>query len=272
MVRVDILLPTYRGAAYLPEQLDSILAQTHVDWVIRWSDDGSTDETVAVMERYTQNHPGRFFRCQSGEKLGSTRHFLYLLTQAEADWVMLCDQDDVWFPHKIAQSLSCVANLSTKQPTLVFTDMSVTDARLNVQKPSFYRAQKLQPEKVLTAGIAAVCAQSIAAGCTMLLNRAAIDSVPRIGDYPYQHDHWILIHVLDAGGDIRFFSEPTMYYRQHGLNEVGAQTVNWQYLKEKFFSKQGFWAQWRKGVPSLRKPPSRWAVLWNKLKINLNRW
>ena len=269
---VDILLPTYQGGRYLAAQLDSLLAQTHTEWVVRWSDDGSSDDTVAIMERYTQAFPHQFIRNQAPERQGSSRHFLWLMTQSTAPWVMLCDQDDVWLPHKIAQTLQLLADVDSKRPALAFTDMRVTDAQLQVLQPSFSKAQKLQPEKILSMGLAAVCAQSMAAGCTMLFNRAAIKVIPPLGDYPYQHDHWMVIHVVAHGGVVRYLPEATMDYRQHGSNEVGAKAVNWQYLSDKAVDKTGFREQWTRGLDFLQRPPSRWSVLYFKLKINLSRW
>ena len=269
---VDILLPTYQGGRYLAAQLDSLLAQTHTEWVVRWSDDGSSDDTVAIMERYTQAFPNHFIRNQAPERQGSSRHFLWLMTQSTAPWVMLCDQDDVWLPHKIAQTLQLLADVDSKRPALAFTDMRVTDAQLQVLQPSFSKAQKLQPEKILSMGLAAVCAQSMAAGCTMLFNRAAIKVIPPLGDYPYQHDHWMVIHVVAHGGVVRYLPEATMDYRQHGSNEVGAKAVNWQYLSDKAVDKTGFREQWTRGLDFLQRPPSRWSVLYFKLKINLSRW
>lgn len=271
-MRVDILLPTYQGGRYLAAQLDSILFQTYSDWVVRWSDDGSTDDTVAILERYSLANPGRFIRNQAPERQGSSRHFLWLMSKSEAPWVMFCDQDDVWMPHKIAATLNVLTDVEASIPALAFTDMRVTDAHLKVLQPSFTQAQKLQPEKILSMGLAAVCAQSMAAGCTMMLNRAACAVIPSMADYPYQHDHWLVIHVMAHKGLVHYLPLPTMDYRQHGSNEVGAKAVNWQYLSEKAVDKTGFREQWKKGYGFLPQAPSRWKVLYFKLILNLMRW
>ena len=111
---ITILLSTYNGAAYLAEQLASFEAQTHDAWRLLWRDDGSTDETVAMMRAFGERVGPR--RCReaasSGPHLGAGESFLALLRDAsdeDAEAVAFADQDDVWLPEKLARAASALA-------------------------------------------------------------------------------------------------------------------------------------------------------------------
>src|SRR5690554_3955152 len=102
---VEILLSTYNGEDYIPALLDSILNQTFSSWILSIRDDGSSDQTLRILESYQLRFPERLkIIDSSGVNLGSTRSFSALIEQSQEAYVMLCDQDDVWLPTKIEES------------------------------------------------------------------------------------------------------------------------------------------------------------------------
>ena len=152
MARIDILLATYNGATFLAAQLDSILGQTHTDWRLIIGDDGSTDGTREVIGAYRARFPEKIVTLgERTENVGVVRNFSRLIEHAEADYVALCDQDDVWKPEKLELSLDKMRALEAKHgadtPLLVFTDLSVVDRDLRVVHPSFWRYQQIRPER-----------------------------------------------------------------------------------------------------------------------------
>ena len=100
--RVAILLCTYNGAQFLAEQLDSLEAQVHQNWVVIASDDGSTDQTLEILRQYQAKWSPRKLTIRSGPQKGFCQNFLSLTADPEirADYYAFCDQDDVWLPNK----------------------------------------------------------------------------------------------------------------------------------------------------------------------------
>jgi len=112
---VAILLSTYNGERFLSEQLDSLLAQTHRNTRIVVRDDGSSDGTRAMLERYRQAHTN--IQITYGENLGSIASFFWLIDHAPQDaaYFCFCDQDDVWEADKITRGVRALDGLDRLQ-------------------------------------------------------------------------------------------------------------------------------------------------------------
>ncbi len=220
--RVAILLATFNGAAFLSEQLDSFLAQDHRDWTLFWHDDGSNDATAALMKAFSLRvGPDRCVHVPvSAGRLGVLGSFMALLRAAapglgEYDTAAFADQDDVWLPHKLSRGVEALSACPSGHSALYFTRQILVDAKL--------RRIGLSAPLHVTPGFPASLTQNLAAGCTVLLNRAGAmliaGSEPPPGTL---HDWWSYVLVSAAGGRIVADSEPSVLYRQHKANAVGA--------------------------------------------------
>ena len=225
MASVDILMATYNGEQYVREQIESIQAQTYKEWRLLVSDDCSTDDTLGIV-RGIAGTDRRIQIVSSGTRYGSAKaNFMSLLSGVSADYAMFCDQDDVWLPDKVAISLKRMKELEevygVDKPLMVFTDMRVVDSCLRTINESFERASNINP---MRTKFNQVLAQSIGAGCTMLINRKAVDLGLRMQSTHnmIMHDWWLSL-VCSAFGAIAFVEQKTSLYRQHGANEVGAK-------------------------------------------------
>jgi glycosyltransferase involved in cell wall biosynthesis len=111
---VAILMGTMNGARFLPEQLDSLAAQTHQNWVLIASDDGSTDDTVRILRAYQAKWPAGKMIIKEGPKQGFCVNFLSMACDPviKADYYAFCDQDDVWLATKLAVAIQ---NISENQ-------------------------------------------------------------------------------------------------------------------------------------------------------------
>src|SRR5882762_2968068 len=131
---IDVLLATYNGARYLRPQIESILNQEGVSFRILVRDDGSVDETPAVIEHYRRMRPDRFIRVSGSDHLGAAGNFASLLREAKAPYAALSDQDDVWAPHKLRTLLGVMRDLESRYgtgtPILVHSDLTVVDETL----------------------------------------------------------------------------------------------------------------------------------------------
>jgi glycosyltransferase involved in cell wall biosynthesis len=221
---IDILLATYDGAAYLPEQLDSLFAQTYQNWRIVARDDGSTDGTREILARYSAAHPGRMvIVAQDGRRLGASGSFAALLGLSEAPYVMFCDQDDVWLPDKVALTLAAMRDLERARgeltPLLVNTDLKVVDQRLAVLDESFWRFQRIHPQRLTR--LSRVLMQNFATGCTVMINRPLMTLAGPVPAEAIMHDWWLAL-VATAFGKASPIRRATVLYRQHERNDIGA--------------------------------------------------
>ena len=232
MKEIVVLLATYNGQEYLREQLDSLVQQTFKDFQIVIHDDGSTDDTLAIIDEYLKKYPEMFVQ-YFGEPQGSAKaNFLWMLKEVQADYYFFCDQDDVWAPDKVERSLhemyrieeekSC---LEETEPVCVFTDMRVVDKDLNLISDSFIRYIGRSPENT---AYTQVLIDNPAAGCTMCINRRlrglVVDMLPDIDlEMIPMHDALVL-EAAAIMGHIHVIDEPMVSYRQTGFNTMGAET------------------------------------------------
>jgi glycosyltransferase involved in cell wall biosynthesis len=221
---VDILLATFNGERFLCELLNSIFEQSYKSWRLVVHDDGSRDETVSILKLYQKKYPRQITIVEDGvETGGPMQNFSHLLNFATAEYVMFCDQDDVWNSRKIEKTLDKMQEIErvhVSKPALVHTDLSVTDENLNTIQSSFMRLQKINPSWASSLAFSSV--QNSVTGCTMMLNREAVDVCVPISHKAIMHDWWCLLSVLVNGGIVGYIDEPLIWYRQHESNSVGA--------------------------------------------------
>lgn len=222
-----ILMSTYNGEHYLPAQMDSLLAQTDQEWQLLIRDDGSTDETPRILEDYVAAHPDRIRILKDKQKnLGAKASFEQLLSHApEAEYYMFADQDDVWLPDKVATTKAAAQALEGKHgkqtPIVVHTDLRVVDEALQEIHPSFWRYSNIHPE-ILDSDVHYLGICNAVTGCAMLFNHAAKEVSLPFAQYAFMHDQWIAACVMCHGGVVKPIDEPTILYRQHRKNTVGA--------------------------------------------------
>ena len=140
-------MAVYNGEAYLPAQLDSILAQRDGRWHLTASDDGSTDGSPAILADYARRYPDRIALRTNRRRFGGARdHFFDLMARCDADYMLFSDQDDVWYPDKLGRTLDALLDMEAAcgadTPLLVFSDQTPTDAGLRPLADSLMRYQK----------------------------------------------------------------------------------------------------------------------------------
>ena len=215
--RITILLCTWNGVPHLGAQLESYLAQTGVAWDLWVSDDGSTDGTRAVLERFRDAHgTQRRIMLVDGPGQGGPANYLTLIGRQDLPPgpVALSDQDDVWMPHKLARAQ---AGLARAGAVAVYGAQSLhTDAALAVIGRS--RPPHGRP------GFAHALVQNVVSGHSLALSAGARALAARAGvpaGVPY-HDWWLYQLIAGAGGDVLIDAEAVLYYRQHHGNAMGA--------------------------------------------------
>lgn len=215
---VAVLLSTYNGMRYLPEQLESLARQNFGQWTLIWRDDGSTDGTTAVMQQFAANlgeESCLSIPDQAGH-LGIIGSFLTLLRHVPPNTVAaFADQDDIWLPDKLRRGAEALAAIPDDVPALYCARQRLVDENLATLGLSPYRGGPAVFPAALT--------QNVATGCTVMLNPAAVALIaasnPPEGTL---HDWWSYLVVSAAGG--RLIADPVavVLYRQHCANAVGA--------------------------------------------------
>lgn len=220
---VTVLMAVRNGAEVLPAQLDSLAAQTGCDWRLIASDDGSTDGSAALISRFgAERAPAGAVRVIAGPGQGFVRNFLSMLALPEPTHpdrpglVALADQDDIWFPGKLARAAARLAALPDDRPALYCC------RRVNWWPEGDRR--RLSRRYPRAPSFANALVENIAPGNTILLNGAARalarDTAPAASDVPF-HDWWLYLLVTGAGGVVIHDPEPGLLYRQHGRNVLG---------------------------------------------------
>ncbi len=228
MSTVTVLLSTYNGASCLPDQLDSLLAQSRPVDRILVRDDGSSDDTLGILAHYAERHAGLSF--YQGPNVGAMRSFFDLLERAAGgeepatDYYALCDQDDRWLPDRVERGIARIEQAAAvdgaAMPMLSCARPQLVDARFEpiretrrfvLPRPSFGNA----------------LVENICIGCTATFNRALLVSAVTAGipDAAVMHDWWL--YLTAAGlGRVLYDPIPGVMYRQHGGNAVGMAATN----------------------------------------------
>lgn len=230
---ITVLVAAFQGEAYLEEQLDSILNQTLTDINIVISDDGSTDGTWELTRRYASQYPGRV-RCLRhirkekpaagyGGIHPAAANFFWLLSQAEGDYILLSDQDDVWRKDKVQRLLYHMKKAEKKwgadTPILVYSDARVVDQERRLIARSFLNYQHIDSKRT---SLNEILVENPVTGGAMMFNAALLAYVKKAPGQCVMHDWWIAL-AASCFGKIKCVKEPLYDYRQHGNNTLGAK-------------------------------------------------
>jgi glycosyltransferase involved in cell wall biosynthesis len=216
--KVVILLATRNGAAFVQEQLDSYRTQTYGNWELLVSDDGSTDDTIKIVEEFAKHVPQRVV-VREGPRQGFWQNFVSLVKSDDIDGDLFAysDQDDVWFADKLAKAVNWFEARPAVQPALYFTRTALVEED---GTPAGFSPLFTRPASFRNALV-----QNIGGGNTMVFNRAArlaLRAAP--AGALVAHDWWTYQVVTGIGGTAHYDPWPSLRYRQHGLNLIGANS------------------------------------------------
>ncbi|MDO6728091.1 glycosyltransferase [Cognatishimia sp. 1_MG-2023] len=216
---ISILMATFNGAAWLPEQLASFQDQKHKNWQLIASDDGSKDGTQQLLTTFLTQNSGVYLE---GPCNGCFANFLSLLKRAPTympagGWFAFSDQDDVWLPERLSRGVAALNALPDDKPALYCSRTWVVDNKLGDRRLSAPRRRR--------PGFRNALVQSIGGGNTILVNAAAAkllcDCAQEIDQF-VSHDWWAYQVISGVGGVILHDDTPSVLYRQHDHNVVGA--------------------------------------------------
>ncbi|WP_205974823.1 glycosyltransferase family 2 protein [Paraburkholderia sp. Tr-20389] len=219
-MRISIAMATYNGARYIRQQLDSLADQTVLPFELVVTDDGSTDDTLAIIERFAEHAPFEVRIFRNPQRLNFADNFLRAASLCRGDWIAFCDQDDVWMKDK----LECVKGAAHGDVSMIVHRVKSVDADL---RPISGRGIECRvrrgsgPQRLPPFGFFSGLCITFDAALLPLLTQS-----PRFPDaydqrYEAAHDRWVSA-IADAVGGVRFIARPLVLYRQHGNNACGA--------------------------------------------------
>lgn len=217
---VIILLSTYNGERFLEEQLQSLVSQCDVEFRIIVRDDGSTDGTINILNKWQQKGLLEWY---SGSNLKPARSFFNLLFNApEAEFYAFCDQDDVWREDKLSVAIKKLSNKG--EAAMYYGQIQLVDENLK-----FMKTELIHPKN---NDIVQALVNNTATGCTVVINRPLkLLLKSYIPQYISMHDSWCLLVCIATGGIVYFDNNPHILYRQHCNNVIGLNKgwkVDWK--------------------------------------------
>lgn len=219
-VQTSVALCTFNGASFLRQQIDSICAQTVLPDEIVLVDDQSTDATWSLAERLSQRCPLPLRLHRNEQRLGYVRNFEHAVSLTRGSLVFLCDQDDVWLPHRVERCLGC---FDDPQVLLVHSDASLVDADLRPLGPTLFEALKVSRKErdAVDVGdaLAVLLRRNIVTGAAVAVRRSLLAAAAPFEPL-YVHDEWLAVHAAVLGRIARI-EEPLLLYRQHPGNQIG---------------------------------------------------
>ena len=228
---VLVLMSTYNGEAYLRKQLDSILHQEKVNVHLMVRDDGSTDQTCAILAEYAEKFPN--MEWQTSENVGFVRSFSILAEKAlgyptPIDYYAFSDQDDIWMPNKLKTACHYLENFNQKTPLLFSSNSLFVDDNMSVLGTFHMETPHYTKQNVMI--------YPTEQGCSMVFNRSALVLYDENPPKYAWHDRWMCL-ICNFLGKSVYCQSPLFYYRIHGGNMIGKKQKFWDRIVDdvKFF-------------------------------------
>lgn len=225
---IYILLSTYNGEKHIEVQLNSILCQSYKNIHILIRDDGSSDQTIAILKRFSDRHSN--ISIILGKNIGTIASFITLLRchKNSKGYFAFCDQDDIWLPDKITRAISILEASENPKDTLYFSRLAlVNQDGKHLQQlsdiPNYLTFNNALIENVVT-GATAVFGSGIKD--LMLLGKA---------EFMVWHDWWLYL-VATAFGKVIYDTMPTIYYRRHNSTQTNFRVRSSEGVLQKCFA------------------------------------
>jgi len=228
---VEVLLATFNGALHIRDFLESLIQQRLVEIHLLVSDDGSSDQTLEIIEEYRVKFKTLYII--PGPRRGPAENFFHLIKKASLEFIALADQDDIWLPDHLYNSINRLL-LTRQKPSL--TASRVWETTFNS------RTANIWPIDCNAQLFPRILFENQVRGCTIVFNKSFMDILNELDTQAsIMHDWWIGITGW-CFAEFTYSHNPEIIYRIHDRQVIGNRARNlWQQLH--FFAQQGFAAQ-----------------------------
>ena len=218
---ISVCIATYNGERFIREQIDSILRQLSSDDEIIVSDDGSTDDTISIINSIDDK---RIRVIEGPRKQSPTSNFECALKASKGDYIFMSDQDDVWKPNKVKICMEWLQRYDC-----VVSDAEVTDSSLNPLYPSLYAIMQVRQGRIYNT-----IWKNGYTGCCMAFRRNVLEASRAFPKDIPMHDIWIG-NVAAYKYNVMFIPDTLIYFRRHedttSCNGKGSKYSIWQQMK-----------------------------------------
>lgn len=259
MDKVNIILCTYNGEKYLPQQLDSLLAQSYQNITIFIRDDGSTDRTPEILKDYSQRSTDgihiKLIEDQDGNQ-GYVKNFLKTIrASGEAEYYAFCDQDDYWMPDKVERAVAAMQKRENDHCLLYTSAYNVCNGAMKITDHGHVPTpfDRLDVGKALS-----LYDGGWLLGFTCVINKKlkqlAFDNTVMA---MYSHDIWVQAVALGFGGELIYDDKVTALFRRHdATTSIAESGVNhsalaaWKYRWQETFGGGALFGRLTSGIVS----------------------
>ena len=219
---VSVCMATKNGAAFIQEQLESIVPQLNQDDEIIIFDDFSDDDSVSIIRSF---YDKRIRLTVNSHERGVVRSFEDCLTSSRGEYIFLADQDDVWLPGKVHKMKNAWQSYD-----LVMSDCHLVDLSLQMKKPSFYDVNNSGK------GIVKNLLKNSYMGCCMAFTKQLKErALPFPADIP-MHDFWLGL-IRELYFKVHFMQEVLVLHRRHESNASTTGRASERSMNEKILNR-----------------------------------
>lgn len=239
--QVSVIIASYNYARYLPSALDSVLSQTFQDFEIILVDDGSTDESLAICERYASQYPSliQLYTHARHANKGMPRSWNLAIEKSRGKYIAFLGADDIWLAHKLERQVQVFAEFPNV--SLVYSLAYTIDAEGNFRNNRETIGKPVaQPQRAVKELIQ----ENSVPALTASFRRSWIEKKGGFDESLEALADWDLWLRIAADAQIFCVPEPLALYRIHGANSYSALVQS-------------------------RKVATDWLVVLKKVKANL---
>lgn len=198
-LRISVVMTTYNGGRYLREQLDTIFHQTYPLWEVVVQDDGSTDETMAILEEYAQRYTAMKVFVNEGQH-GVNGNFFSAMRRATGDFIATSDQDDLWELNKLELQAKAIGEAMMCTGFSVPFSAEGFPVKVDSRRPNLHLIRNTYLSQI--------------PGHTMLFRRELLGYLPEGEKVRFYYD-WQLACVATAMESVVFVDKKLVNFRRH---------------------------------------------------------
>lgn len=218
---ISVAMCTYNGEKYLKYQLESIISQSYSPKELIICDDGSSDNTIAIINKYSQEAPFPIRLYQNNTNLGSTKNFEKAIRLCNEEIIVLSDQDDIWVKNKLERIVEEFSK--SEEIGAVFSDALLIDDQGSSLGQTLWDSVNFtsrERKKVLNNKIVNVLLKhNVVTGATMAFKSSYRDIILPIPKN-WVHDAWIAL-LFSIFSKIFPISDTLINYRIHSEQQIG---------------------------------------------------
>ena len=241
---VSVIIPVYNGERYLAETIESVIAQTEVNWELIAVNDGSTDNSQAILEGYAKKIPDRI-KVITVENGGVSRARNTAVAAARGTYVAFLDQDDLWAPRKLERQVEMFSR--DKNLGISFTNATVIDEKGSVLRENVLRCGVKHRGNVFEY---LIFENFIGISSVMLKKELYVRTGGFDPRFSLAEDYDFLLKVTQESS-VDYIDEPLLLYREHDesdsqtkidrlIDEALSISNHWKRQKPQIFRKHFF--------------------------------